>query len=258
AGHRRPQPRHRQLPPTARGARAQGRGPGRARGPAGRGGEPAAQPGAGGRLAPRAPRPARAAARPARGGRALRPAGPLLRGRRRLPPGPAGDGEEPDQPRPDRAGAAPHVGPPAARRGDGTVSGMTCDRAAELFSDDLEGTLDPVLAAELAFHLSGCPQCRALRRALSEVVDLLRVPAREPAADLADRVARESWVRTRPRPARPSRTRVWAHAIATGAGWLSEVPFAVQAIAAAFAIALTAGLLLAASSAPGAAGRPRV
>jgi hypothetical protein len=133
---------------------------------------------------------------------------------------------------------------------------MACARAAELFSDDLEGTLDAVMAAELALHLAGCAECRALRRALTDVVDLLRVPALEPAADLAARVASESWARTRQRPSPPSRARTWAHAIATGAGWLSEVPFAVQAIAAAFAIALTAGLVLAAG--PGPSGRPRV
>ena len=138
------------------------------------------------------------------------------------------------------------------------MNGMTCERAAELFSDDLEGALDAVVAADLALHLAGCADCRALRRALTDVVDLLRVPALDPAAGLAERVARESWALTRPRPAPPSRARTWAHAIATGAGWLSEVPFAVQAIAAAFAIALTAGLVLAAGSVPGAGARPRV
>ena len=30
---------------------------------------------------------------------------------------------------------------------------LRCDRAAELFSDDLEGTLDRALAADLAAHL---------------------------------------------------------------------------------------------------------
>jgi hypothetical protein len=141
------------------------------------------------------------------------------------------------------------------------VTAMSCDRAAELLSDHVEGALESVLAAELAAHLSGCPDCRALEAALSDVMELLRVPAIGPAADLADRVARASWAAARPQPAppaRPARTRAWAQAVATGAGWLSEVPFAVQAIAAAFAIALTAGLVMAAGSVPGTPTRSRV
>jgi len=50
----------------------------------------------------------------------------------------------------------------------------------------------------------------------------------------------------------------WAHLTASGVAWLTEVPFAVQAIAAGFALVLTAGLVMAAGAPPGAHARPRV
>jgi len=138
------------------------------------------------------------------------------------------------------------------------MSPLGCERAQELLSDDLEGALDPLVSAELATHLVGCAECRALSHALADVMDLLRVPALEPAGDLAARVAAASWKAPAPPPVLVSRTRTLAHSVATAASWLAEVPFAVQAIAAAFAIALTAGLVMAAGSAPGTARRPRV
>jgi putative zinc finger protein len=138
------------------------------------------------------------------------------------------------------------------------VSRMTCDRAGELLSDDLEGALPGELAAEIASHLVGCGECRALRAALADVALLLRVPAVEPGADLAERVARASWAAGRAPILRAERSRAWANAAATWAGWLTEVPFAVQAVAAGFALVLTAGLVMAAGSGPGAPARPRV
>jgi hypothetical protein len=138
------------------------------------------------------------------------------------------------------------------------VSPLSCDRAAELLSDDLEGTLDRALAADLAAHLSGCRECRALRAALADVTMMLRAPAIEPATDLAERVARASWVAARTPILRAQRKRAWAQTAATWAGWLTEVPFAVQAVAAALALVVTAGLVMAAGSAPGAPARPRL
>jgi hypothetical protein len=132
---------------------------------------------------------------------------------------------------------------------------MDCDRAAELLSDDLDGALDRVTAAELASHLAGCAQCRALRLAMADVTSLLRAPALEPATDLADRVARGSWVAVRAPILRAERKRAWAHATASWASRLTEVPFAVQAVAAALALVVTAGLVMAAG--PGAPARPR-
>ena len=137
------------------------------------------------------------------------------------------------------------------------MSPMDCDRAAELLSDDLEGALDRVTAAELASHLAGCGECRALRLAMADVTSLLRAPALEPATDLADRVARGSWVAVRAPILRAERKRAWAHAAASWASWLTEVPFAVQAVAAALALVVTAGLVMAAGSVPGAPARPR-
>lgn len=68
--------------------------------------------------------------------------------------------------------------------------GLDCRRAEELLSDDVEGTLDSLFAQDLAAHLESCPQCRALRAALVEVVDVLRAdPGLEPSRDLAERVA---------------------------------------------------------------------
>jgi hypothetical protein len=138
------------------------------------------------------------------------------------------------------------------------VSPLTCDRASELLSDDLGGTLEDAVARDLASHLAGCAECRALRAALADVTSLLRAPAIEPATDLADRVARASWVAVRTPILRAERKRAWANAAATWAGWLTEVPFAVQAVAAALALVVTAGLVMAAGSAPGAPARPRL
>jgi Putative zinc-finger len=135
---------------------------------------------------------------------------------------------------------------------------MACARAAELLSDDLEGALDGVTAADLAAHLAECHDCRELRAAVADVSALLRVPAIEPSPALAERVARASWAAARPVVARVPRARAWIHTAAVGVSWLTDVPFAVQAIAAGFALVLTAGLVMAAGSAPGTAARPRV
>lgn len=137
------------------------------------------------------------------------------------------------------------------------MSPLDCDRVGELLSEDLEGTLDRAAAADVASHLAGCAECRALRLAMADVTSLLRAPAIEPATDLADRVARASWVAARTPIVRAQRKRAWANAATTWAGWLTEVPFAVQAVAAALALVVTAGLVMAAGSAPGAPARPR-
>jgi hypothetical protein len=136
---------------------------------------------------------------------------------------------------------------------------MTCARAAELVSDDLDGTLDGVLAADLGAHLASCGECRALRVAVSDVTAFLRVPEIAPAADLAARVAAASFAAARPRAPRASlRPRQWAPVVAGWLGRLGDVPFAVQAVSAGFALVLTAGLVMAAGSAPGAPAHPRL
>jgi anti-sigma factor RsiW len=135
---------------------------------------------------------------------------------------------------------------------------MSCDRVGELLSDDLEGTLDPIFAAEVGAHLATCEECRALRTAMAEVTAFLRLPEVVPAADLAFRVARASFMAAPPPIAKAGRTRAWADMIADGVGWLTDVPFAVQAVAAAFALVVTAGLVTAAGAVPDAGGRPRI
>lgn len=68
---------------------------------------------------------------------------------------------------------------------------MDCPRAQELFSDHLEGSLHPVLAAELECHLVACSACRELRAALAEVVASLRsAPDALAPPGLAERAAR--------------------------------------------------------------------
>jgi anti-sigma factor RsiW len=67
---------------------------------------------------------------------------------------------------------------------------MDCARAEELLSDDCEGALDPLFRGDLQEHLSTCPQCRALRAAMEEVVEDLRgMPELAAPAGLGDRVA---------------------------------------------------------------------
>jgi anti-sigma factor RsiW len=67
---------------------------------------------------------------------------------------------------------------------------MDCRRAEELLSDDVDGLLDPVLAADLRVHLAGCEACRELRAAIVEVVAALKAhPVLEPPAGLAERAA---------------------------------------------------------------------
>lgn len=136
------------------------------------------------------------------------------------------------------------------------MTALRCDEVNELLSDDLEGALDRAAAADVAFHLAGCVECRALRLAMADVTSLLRAPAIEAATDLADRVARGSWIAARTPIVRAQRKRAWAQAAATWASWLTDVPFAVQAVAAALALVVTAGLVMAAGSAPGPS-RPR-
>ena len=107
-------------------------------------------------------------------------------------------------------------------------------------------------------HLAGCAECRELREALADVTVLLRAPARGAGGRPGRAGARVSWAAAaRPRCARSARAR-GPSAAATWAGWLTEVPFAVQAVAAGLALVLTAGLVMAAGSGPGAPARPRV
>lgn len=104
---------------------------------------------------------------------------------------------------------------------------MDCRRAEELFSDDLEGTLHPLLKTELDDHLRSCPSCASLRVSFALVVGALRegsVSVDAPAG-LAERAA--------------------TAALAAGRAVARRVPAPMprwlQAVAAAAAIAVTGG-----------------
>ncbi|HUL80010.1 MAG TPA: zf-HC2 domain-containing protein [Vicinamibacteria bacterium] len=82
---------------------------------------------------------------------------------------------------------------------------MDCPRAEELFSDHLEGTLHPILRAELESHLEGCAACRTLRGAFAEAVQALHAfPEVDAPSGLAERVARAAVVRPRAVVVRPA------------------------------------------------------
>jgi len=98
------------------------------------------------------------------------------------------------------------------------MTNMDCQRAEELLSDQLEGTLHEILRAELGAHLAACEDCRALRGALAEVVGALRAfPDTAAPAGLAERaaaaaLARRGRVVVRPAVVLPA----WAQAAAAG------------------------------------------
>jgi hypothetical protein len=93
---------------------------------------------------------------------------------------------------------------------------MNCERAEELLSDHLEGSLHEILRAELEAHLGRCAACRELRSALDDVVGALRAfPDLDAPAGLAERaaaLARRSPVVVRPAVVLPH----WAQAAAAG------------------------------------------
>lgn len=107
---------------------------------------------------------------------------------------------------------------------------MECRRAEELFSDDLEGNLHEILAAELRAHVDACPGCRELREAFTEVVSALREqPEVQAPPGLSSRVARAAWVwPRRPLEVRPALV----------------VPSWVQAAAAGFALIALGAMLM--------------
>jgi len=95
---------------------------------------------------------------------------------------------------------------------------MDCQRAEELLSDHLEGSLHPILGAELEAHLAGCEACQKLRGALGEVIEALRsAPELEAPLGLAERAARAARARTGPIEIRPALVLPqWLNAAAAG------------------------------------------
>jgi predicted anti-sigma-YlaC factor YlaD len=95
---------------------------------------------------------------------------------------------------------------------------MDCPRAEELLSDHLEGTLHPILRAELDAHLAVCADCAPLRAALAEVVDALRAfPEVDAPVGLAERAAAASLAAPRAVVVRPAIVLpAWVQAAAAG------------------------------------------
>jgi Putative zinc-finger len=111
---------------------------------------------------------------------------------------------------------------------------MDCARAQELLSDELDGSLDALLARELGAHLAGCAECRALRETLGEVVAALKAyPVLEAPVGLAERAA----ARALAVPAPAARPRRWPDL---------GLPVGLQVLAASLALAVTGVVLLAA------------
>ena len=95
---------------------------------------------------------------------------------------------------------------------------MDCHRAEELLSDRLEGSLHPILGAELEAHLAGCEACRELADAFAEVVGALRnAPELEAPRTLAERAASAALARPRAIEIRPAFVLPhWLNAAAAG------------------------------------------
>jgi Putative zinc-finger len=117
---------------------------------------------------------------------------------------------------------------------------LDCVRAEDLLSDRLAGALEGGMAAALDAHLGACERCRALAEAVGEVVDALQsFPAMEPAADLAERAAAAALAS---RGATLGRRR-WATLGLPDIG----LPVGLQVMAAAIALVVTGGAVVAAT-----------
>jgi hypothetical protein len=94
------------------------------------------------------------------------------------------------------------------------IDRLECRRFQELLSDHADGSLSPVLRAELEAHLAGCEHCRALRAALQEVVTALRShPLLEPSPWLAERSARAALQAAKPPRPWPGAEIAWPRAL---------------------------------------------
>ena len=120
------------------------------------------------------------------------------------------------------------------------MSSMDCRRAEELFSDHREGSLDPVMLADLEAHLAGCAACLELRETLDDVLSALGgFSVLEPSAGLAERIATAAVARGRV-SRRPVPSRVTPF----------RLPVGIQALAAGLAI-VSSSVLLWTGMAPG-------
>ncbi len=125
---------------------------------------------------------------------------------------------------------------------------LDCTRAEELLSDQLEGALQDPLRADVAPHLASCPRCRDLFAALGEVVEALRsAPELDPALDLAERAAAAALRAAEARRFGAVRRLALPLSAAGRQIFAPSVPGLVRGLAAALALAITGGVLLAQS-----------
>jgi hypothetical protein len=125
---------------------------------------------------------------------------------------------------------------------------LDCARAEDLLSDYHEGLLDDPARADLQLHLVSCDRCAELRAALADVVSALRsAPLLEPARDLAERAATAALRAAQPPRLVPRRLRFPQIGAAARAVFASPEPVLVRGLAAALALAITGGVLLAQS-----------
>jgi anti-sigma factor RsiW len=123
---------------------------------------------------------------------------------------------------------------------------LDCARTEELLSDHLEGALEDPLRADVARHLASCVRCRELAAALDEVVAALRgVPELDPALDLPERAAAAALRAAESRRFGAARRLAPRLSAATHELFASSVPGLVRGLAAALALAITGGVLVA-------------
>ena len=124
---------------------------------------------------------------------------------------------------------------------------LDCARAEELLSDYHEGVLVDPERAEVQLHLASCDRCNELMNALAEVVSALRsAPEVDPALDLARRAADAAW-RSGPARRPPARGLLRFPQVAAAARAVFAVPepVLVRGLAAALAVAVTGGVMVA-------------
>jgi len=87
---------------------------------------------------------------------------------------------------------------------------MNCDRVQLLFSDYLEGQLQPEVKKELEAHLAGCPDCtRLLEVTRNLAAEWLRLPEIEPPAGLIQKLYLIPETSSRPKKAWSFGWRFW-------------------------------------------------
>jgi anti-sigma factor RsiW len=126
---------------------------------------------------------------------------------------------------------------------------LDCARAEELLSDYHDGVLVDPERAEVQLHLATCDRCNELLNALAEVVSALRTaPDLDPALDLARRAADAAWGSAPAhRPSARGLLRFPQVTAVARAVFAVPEPVLVRGLAAALAMAVTGGVMVAQS-----------